>query len=293
VKAFSSLFIASLVLFSLTSCTKEERPSPEPARNVNNPAGQGGAGGSPSVSCASDRPGPSLVLIAGKNGPFCIDSTEVSRKHYAAFLEAKKDDLKGQPDICEFNKTFDPVIDHPDSSGDCKEQENYLAPKKPENPITCVNWCQAQAYCAWAGKRLCGRLDGVNMVKVDKDPEKYEDTEWSYVCSQGGTTKFAYGDVFEENRCRWTNELKDISGNFPVSEKTECRGQANPWSEVMNLGGGAFEWGGSCLEYNKDISCQVHRHITPERLDSCDHVSIMSLNITSPDLGFRCCADVE
>lgn len=288
-------------MFSLTSCTKEERPSPEPARNGNNLAGQsggaagqdggGGTGGSPSISCAPGLPGPSMVLIPREEGAFCIDSTEVTRKHYAEFLSAKKDDLKGQSELCKFNQTYKPFVADPNGSHLCKEQENYLAPKKPENPITCVNWCQARAYCAWAGKRLCGRLDGVNMVKTEE--ELYKDTEWSYVCSQGGTTKFAYGDSIEENRCRWTNELTDTSGDFPVSEKTECRGETTPWNEIMNLGGGAFEWGGSCLDYNNHISCQIHGHVTPERLDSCDNVSLKALNSSRPDLGFRCCANVE
>jgi formylglycine-generating enzyme required for sulfatase activity len=79
-------------------------------------------------------------------GSFCIDATEVTRGEFLAFLAAPLEQrTAARPPECAWNTT-DPTI-NATASG-------------LGNPVGEINFCDALAYCAWAGKRLCGRIGG-------------------------------------------------------------------------------------------------------------------------------------
>ena len=82
--------------------------------------------------------GPPAVRVEG----VCVDSTEVTNAHYQAFLEQMPSAAAG-PDVCDWNDSFVP-------------QGWPLATGTEDHPVGGVDWCDANAYCAWAGKRLCG-----------------------------------------------------------------------------------------------------------------------------------------
>ena len=52
----------------------------------------------------------------------------------------------GQPSFCAWNTDFTPSAAWPP------------APTQANHPVVWVDWCDAFAYCAGAGKRLCGPL---------------------------------------------------------------------------------------------------------------------------------------
>ena len=62
---------------------------------------------------------------------YCIDRTEVTVKAYTACVADGR---------C--------VAAHIEASPFCNRED------RPHHPINCVDWNQASAYCAWAGKRL-------------------------------------------------------------------------------------------------------------------------------------------
>jgi hypothetical protein len=85
--------------------------------------------------------GPTMVQVAGT---FYIDSTEVTVAQYQVFLTAKGTDTSGQPSVCSYNTSYQPA--------QALSPQNY--------PITNIDWCDALAYCTWAGKHLCGAIGG-------------------------------------------------------------------------------------------------------------------------------------
>jgi len=96
--------------------------------------------------CGGTLPGPPMINAGG----FCIDTTEVTQAQYKAFLDAKGTDFSGQPSMCASRP-------YASSGGPgCV----WSPSTTPNLPVMCIDWCQASAYCKWAGKRLCGKIGG-------------------------------------------------------------------------------------------------------------------------------------
>jgi formylglycine-generating enzyme required for sulfatase activity len=147
--------------------------------------------------------GPTMVRVPGG----CIDSTEVTNRQYAEFLTPPPN-LAGQPAVCAWNSTFTPGCTWP------------VASTRLDNPVGCVNWCQAYAFCAWAGKRLCTT------------------SFWTSACTRGGLHQYPYGDTFEAASCN-----VDSGGSWPVASHATCEGG---YPGIFDLSGNLFEWGADC-----------------------------------------------
>jgi formylglycine-generating enzyme required for sulfatase activity len=116
-------------------------------------------------------------------GAFCIDATEVSLEQYLEFVTAATQTPPEQPSACSWNTAFEP--DPPNAGA-------------TELPVRGVDWCDARAYCQWAGKRLCGAIAG--------GPSPYDEPSgalnaWYAACSAGGTRAFPYGDEYDPQAC--------------------------------------------------------------------------------------------
>src|SRR6185436_17630077 len=97
-----------------------------------------GDGGSDAVQCACPGRAPCGVRIVAGAVTFCIDPTEVTEGAYAQFVTAKS------------GQTLDAGAPCPAVT---------VGPRNvadPDLPVTMVSMCEARAYCAWAGKSLCG-----------------------------------------------------------------------------------------------------------------------------------------
>ncbi len=178
--------------------------------------------------CGKALRGPEmLALDVPGGGSFCIDSTEVTRRQYAAFLAGSPPALASvQPPYCAWNVSYVPWI--------------WDEQIEDDVPVRAVNWCDARAYCAWAGKRLCGRIRGgvVPFAEFD-DPLK---DEWVYACSAGGQRVFPYGDTYEPTWCvTYDNDPQGIhpDGPRPVASASRCVGG---WPELHDMSGNASEW---------------------------------------------------
>src|SRR5262249_6636582 len=102
-------------------------------------------------SCPSGR-GPAMVLAKSLSGQtWCIDSTEGTQAQYAAFLADKAGDVSGQSAECQWNTSYVPL-------SACSRFPSFDPVARKNKPVSGVDWCDALAFCKWAGKRLCGAI---------------------------------------------------------------------------------------------------------------------------------------
>jgi len=257
-------------------------------------AGAGGtAGGLPAVcdvggaapictpACPPDRPscvdgqcvvrGPTMILVERlpASDSFYIDSTEVTDRQYLEFVAATNGELGCQPSECAWNTTYAPAPGEVTTVSDL--------------PMHYVDWCDARAYCAWAGKRLCGRIGGG--VLPDTSADDYDLSEWLAAC--GGPNYFWHPSLDASGEpavaCNdWgSSRLKAGStceGSYPGLFDLE--GNVSEWIDSCTGSAGAADLcealGGNAISDTPGDSCGVHH---PTRRDS--RYSLY---------GFRCCA---
>jgi gamma-glutamyl hercynylcysteine S-oxide synthase len=122
---------------------------------------------------------------------FYLDQYEVSNKHYGEFLKAT-----GHPAPAYWD-------DH---------RRN-----KPKQPVSGVNWNDANAYCSWANKRL--------------------PTEAEWEKAARGPDSFKYP---------WGNDIDSSKANFGRKQELTANVDAYPQGKspygVYNMAGNVFEW---------------------------------------------------
>jgi formylglycine-generating enzyme required for sulfatase activity len=233
VPACDPLLVAASVLLVLLGCDAEASAPDAGAGGSTDAQGEQGDGGAgcvaavgsneatgdaPSSECPADLPGPALVNVRAPQGcTYCVDSTEVTNKQYSEFLAAEGTDTSGQGAECEWNNSYQAQT----SLGD-------------DYPVQ-VDWCDAFAYCKWAGKRLCGRIGGGSTPYGDRSTASA--SEWYNACSLGGTRTHPYGE-YQGDRCNVAS-----SGPLPVRSKPTCEGG---YSGIFDMSGNVVEWEDSC-----------------------------------------------
>jgi formylglycine-generating enzyme len=200
-------------------------------------------------------------------GSFCIDTTEVTGRHYGEFLAAKAGDTSGQPPECAWNTSFETVFS-----------------ANTEVPIRGVDWCDARAFCAWAGKRLCGHLEG-GPLPNDLRGNAFADA-WYYACSNGGTQAFPYGDTHDPSACNLPPF--DGGGPRPVGTIATCEGG---FPGLFDMSGNVWEWQDSCESDAADARCAGRgASYAAETQGSCTS-TFMANRDAKADIGIRCCSD--
>jgi formylglycine-generating enzyme len=215
-------------------------------------AGQGGVAGSAGTggpeagapTCPVNLPGPAMTLIrypaGGLDGYYCIDSTEVTALQYKAWLSTAA--TPSNDVVCAWNLTY-----APEALGKCNLSIHGNATAHPQWPMVCVDWCDARDYCAWAGKRLCGKIGG-GPVGFDAaiDPVA---SEWANACMGGGFHLYPYGDTLEQARCvddyfDGTKGNGVLASPEDVGSATQCTVKEYP--SLLDMFGNVWEWTDSC-----------------------------------------------
>lgn len=230
------------------------------------PGAGGGAPDTETLRCP-ELPGEKLVLA----GEHCVDENEVTAAHYQEFVDGEPS-LEAQPLECVGNLSF---------TNGCK----FTDPAK--QPVRCVDWCDARAYCASVGKRLCGAIDG-GPTPYDAPPDSSE-AQWYAACSHGGERAYPYGDDYDAQAC-WGAE-RPAAGAMTVKSASGCVGG---YDGLFDMSGGMAEWVDSCsAAAGMSDSCRIRggsSSATSEQL-RCDRHDATPRNTTSNYIGFRCCAD--
>jgi sulfatase modifying factor 1 len=224
-----------------------------------------------------------------------IDATEVTRSAYAAFLADPLVDPSGQPPGCDWNDSFEPA-------DDCKREESYCKESCDDHPQTCVDWCDARAYCESVGKRLCGRIGDGSALTSDEDLADAGVSEWMNACTAGEQFLFGFDDDtsdYDPGTCTYRG--KDIGTTYEVGTQTLCRPPATGYDHIYDLSGNVAEWenncdhdvaeptagstddcharGGSFHSERDALRCGKLPYVPPQR------------RTTEPWIGFRCCDD--
>ncbi len=251
-------------------------------------AGSGGASGSGGANadaqtgtCPTGLPGPTLVRVPTlSGGAYCMDATEVTMAQYEEFLQTAPA-TTGQPSYCAWNSSF--------KSETLNQGYCYTPGKKfdptgtPDHPVQCVDWCDARAYCEWAGKRLCGRIGGGG-VETTKSADATE-SEWYNACSQGGKLAYPYGGTYEPQTCVTT-----WSAPKATSEPPKCEGG---FPGLRHLSGNVGEWEDGCSGATGPDDICLHRSggYNAAEFGGCDTVVTLKRSFFGDGLGIRCCTD--
>ena len=220
------------------------------------PTGGGSAGGCSGV-CGTPGCGacPTTPVVAIADAGYSIDAMEVSTRQYAAWLSTNPSTL-GQAYPCEGNDSFELGVMSEDAvsadvdagfNGTPPEScvgflENQVGPAL-DRAVVCVDWCDAFAYCIWAGGHLCGEIGGelLDVSSPDQfasnDPER---SEWFRACSANGTQVYPYPGPYDDTLCN-----DDGSGIDDVADHADCG-----VGELKNLSGNVLEWENACTTKN-------------------------------------------
>jgi len=214
------------------------------------------------------------VETAGR-AAYCIDRYEVTNAAYEAFLAANVS-ITAQPAFCSANTSFAPTQRWPP------------LPALANQPVAFVDWCDAAAYCAWAGKRLCGKVGGgPNPQNAGANAAA---SEWYNACSLQGTRTYPYGNAWAAV-CNddWAPGANVVN----VGSMTGCEGG---FPTLYDFCGNVGEWENSCTaETGATDRCLVRgaSFLTgPTSLLRCSSTNeSVARSTTRDDIGIRCCAD--
>jgi formylglycine-generating enzyme len=210
---------------------------------------------------------------------FLIDATEVTVADYAGFAALD----------------FHPIV----LSSPClwKLQVEWFRPDDWDqqlegdfdNPVRGVDWCDAEAYCKWAGKRLCGVVGG--------GPAKLEQlidapNEWHRACSDGGVSSWPYGNNYKKHACNGLDQgIADIT---PVASFADCVGGVEG---LFDMSGNLWEWTNACGEdpgaehWEQDCQRRGGSFHSSKDVLRCSVDSRRHRGYRDSSTGIRCCAD--
>ncbi len=234
------------------------------------------------LDAAQDRPAEAAAPCAGTGGPagvrigtYCIDSTEVTNRQYAVFLANQAAHMDSQPMVCAWNTSYVPAQDWPVAAG----RDNW--------PVGYVDWCDARAFCQWAGKRMCGKIGGG--ANAFSDFDKPAQSQWYRACSRGGALRYPYGQDVDTQACNVPGSGIDHAVN--VKELPGCQGG---YDGIFDMVGNVEEWEDSCDSTNGALDSCRSRGLSfgyGPMNEGCALEDSDVRNGTFPDLGIRCCSD--
>ena len=153
-------------------------------------------------------------------------------------------------------------------------------------PVANVDWCDASAFCAWAGERLCGAVGGGSVPMASPiDPIT---NQWVRACSQAGARVYPYGNTYDATTC-W--DAQPMTGSVAaVASNPGCEGG---YPGLFDMSGNVNEWIDTCaaasgaLDMCGDLG--GGKYYTAATDLECTSLELRPRDDRHSDLGFRCC----
>jgi formylglycine-generating enzyme required for sulfatase activity len=178
--------------------------------------------------------------------------------------------------VCDFDTTLAP-------SATCLGADGGFA--EDDSPVTCVDWCDASAFCEWAGKRLCAGSYLASTSAPDRG-------EWFFACSSDGNNIYPYGSSRNDLACNDKDNPATGCGSgscstWPAGSSTTC---VTP-SGVEDMTGNAAEWTGECQSVTgANDHCNAFGGDINLGDAQCGSKTSRARAYAHRLLGFRCCS---
>ncbi len=291
----------------------------------------GGGGTGTTTSAGGDMAGaggdegpcpPDMVHVSDPDDgliDYCIDRFETTtREHDIFLLEVQAGNVTPeQPSpACDGNERLRQVGNFcPDGLNDA------------DLAVNCVDWCDAYAYCAYKGKRLCGAIGTGGPVPMNGPFPGSITDEWEYACSEGGRRNVPYladnvtpdaddicschfprhwepchPDATECAMCEGASSSNNAPG--PSDGYPSCEGG---YPGLFNMVGNVGEWTNRCDGEGPDALCVTRGGSVGSggdyEYDDCNRKGRQQPrqdNLADDDntqwrfyLGIRCCKDAN
>jgi len=283
-----------VLAFAVGACTPLNGPRdaaadapPNPDTSADAPAGDT-ASDTPvdagATGCGRFTYGPKMVEARMLTKPVCVDSTEVTQAQYQQFLTAKNGKTDGQDPECAWNVVYAPSL---------------MCTFDPVNlgsfPVNGVDWCDAKAFCKWAGKRLCGGGNGGHITTdTISELQRSEVDEWTAVCSHNDQMAYPYGPSPLPEACNGGEHSGMPRAIVAVGTTPGCEGG---FPGIFDLLGNVHEWEDACYPFTgtgtRADKCWFRGGSYHDLDNSCTTAFEVSRDYVDYlcDIGFRCCAD--